>query len=100
MSATDLFNRYYEGLVRSLPMKNVTFLEELKKHNLLSEDVSTTLDSLTTSVDKASYFLDNVIKSELDKKSVESFNRLLNIMTESNLENVAGLSKSIKSELL
>ena len=99
MSATELFDYYYQGLINSLPMKNETFLEELRKHGLLSKDTSTALEKLLTSVERASYFLDNVIKPELVKNDFEGFNHLLNIMIDSKFPNAVELSKNIKSEL-
>ena len=97
MSATKLFNHYHQELVATLPMKNETFLAELRKNNLLHEDVSRILESYTTSAERALYFLDNVIKPE---KSNKYFDRLLNIMKDSKEKNTKDLSKSIKSKLI
>ena len=99
MSGMELFHHCYQNLVHSLPMENETFITELKKHGLLSEDISTKMVS-KTSVERASYFLDNVIKPDLCNNHVLSFNKLLKIMKESELENVKELTITIKSELI
>ena len=101
MSAMELFNYYCQELVHLLPMNNETFITELRNHNLLSEDISRKMGSMTSAVERASYFLDNVIKSELHNNNVLNFNKLLKIMKESKLDNniIQELSITIKSEL-
>ena len=98
MSATTLFDHFYQELVDKLPMKNETFLAELQKSTLLHEDISKKLASYTTSGDRAAYFLNNVIKLELLKNNVKCFDELLNVMKDSKQENTTELSKIIKSE--
>lgn len=99
MSAIKLFYHYHQELVDKLPMKDEAFLAELRKSNLLHEDASKELESHTMSRDRATYFLDNVIKLELRNNKVKCFNELLNIMKDSKQENTTELSKIIKSEL-
>ena len=98
-SASELCDHYYQGLVHCLPMKNSTFLSQLKQCNLLPEDVSTTLESLTTSAEKASYFLDNVIKPSLGVSGDTHFSTLLTVMIESTLDHVVELAETIQAEL-
>ena len=98
-SASELFDRYYQGLVLCLPMKNSIFLSQLKHHHLFPEDVSTTLESLTTSAEKASYFLDNVIKPSMNAGSDTCFAALVTVMMDSTLEHLVELAETIKSEL-
>ena len=97
MSAIKLFYCYYQELCRSLPMNDETFLKKLKSHNMLTEVTNTMLDSLPTCTERASYFLDNIIKLELDRKKVEGFKILLNIMMKCKHEGVAELANTIKS---
>lgn len=80
-------------------MKDSTFLLTLKECNLLLRNVSTTLESLTKVTEKASYFLDNVIKFSLDAGGDTYFHRLLTIMTESGYEQAMDLAKKIKAAL-
>ena len=97
-SASELFDHYYQGLVHCLPMKNSTFLSQLREYRLLPEGVSTKLELLTTSAEKASYLLDNVIKPDLAVDDT-CFSTLLTIMTLSTLDNVVELAETIKTEL-
>ena len=98
-SASELFDHYYQGLVHCLPMKNSTFMSQLRQHHLFPEDVSTTLESLTKSAEKASYFLDNVIKPGLNVGVDNCFSTLLTVMMESTLEHLVELAETIKTEL-
>ena len=99
-SARELFDHYYQGLVHCLPMKNSTFVSQLRKFNLISgNEVSTALESLSTSAEKASYFLDCVIKPSLAVSGDTCFSTLLTVMTESTMDNVVELAETIKTEL-
>ena len=81
-------------------MENKVFLAELRKHGLLPEDINTKIGSLTKSLERASYFLDSVIKPELCNNNVLNLHKLLNIMKESELGNVKELTFIIKSKLI
>ena len=97
---TELFDHYHQGLIHSLPMKNRVFLSQLKQHDLLPDYVGTTLESLNTSAERASYFLDNAIKPSLSNNHPDnSFIKLLNVTAESTVDQVAELAEEIKSEL-
>ena len=99
MSAMDLFDNYYQELIHSLPMNDETFLTDLREHCLLSDDINTQMESMTVS-ERASYFLDSVIKPTLHNNNVLNFHTLLNVMRESKLGNVKELSIKIKSEYI
>ena len=96
----DLFDKHYQELINNLPMTDEAFLKELSKHGLLSKDENTKIGSLTESSERASYFLDNVIKPKLYNNNVLNLQKLLNIMKESKLEEVKKLTIIIKSELI
>ena len=98
---TELFDHYHQGLIHSLPMKNRVFLSQLKQHDLLPEYVGTTLESLKTSAERASYFLDNAIKPTLSNNHPDnSFAKLLNVTAKSTFEQVAELAEKIKADLI
>ena len=93
----DLFDNYYQELIYSLPMNDETFLTELREHCLLSEDINTKMGSMTIS-ERASYFLDYVIKPGLHNNNILNFHKLLNIMGKCKLGNVKKLCIKIKSK--
>ena len=98
-SATELFEQYYKTLIYVLPMKDATFMDELLGNGLLTGDVKIKLDSLTVLNQRASYFLDSVIKPELAIGRSRSFVNLLTIMKSNKYDNVKELAKEIENEL-
>ena len=95
-SATELFDHYYTVLVYSLPIKDVDFMDELLKRDLLPGGVKSKLESLTVHYERSTYFLDNVIKPGL---AVGSFVSLLTVMKCNKHDNVKDLATKIKKEL-
>ena len=98
-SACGLLNYYYQALIHCLPMKNDMFLSELRQHGLLPETVNTTLKSLASSAERASYFLDTILKPGVSSDGGDCLSKLLSLMKSSALENVAELAKKIMAEL-
>jgi len=99
-SATELFEHYYTGLVFTLPIKDADFMKELDKHDLLSgENLKSSLESITVYYERASYFLDNVIKPRLTIDNDKCFVKLLTVMKRSKYDNVKELAKLIEKEL-
>ena len=98
-SATELFEHYYTVLVYSLPLKDADFIEELVKHDLLPRDLKSSLESLTINSERASYFLDNVIKPGLSVGNSQCFVKLLTVMNSSKYYNVKDLARTIEKEL-
>ena len=98
-SATELFERYFTALVYSLPIKDVDFLEELLKHNLLRADMKSKLESLTYHYERSSYFLNNVIKPELAVGNSSCFINLLTVMKSNKHDNIKDLATNIEKEL-
>ena len=45
-SAKELFEYYNQGLLACLPMKDVTFLDVLKRKNLLPDEVKNSLKQM------------------------------------------------------
>ena len=99
MANSELFEKHYQAFVATLPMKSVSFLAQLEEHSLLPTDIMDMLDSMKTSAERASYFLDTMIKPEISDSSNEGFNMLLRVMRKSNYDHVKDLSFRIKPDL-
>ena len=99
-SATELFDHYYTTLVYLLPIKDVDFMDELLKHDLLPGGVKSKLESLTVHKERSSYFLDNVIKPGLAVGNNSCFVSLLTVMKCNKHDNVKDLAKEIEKELV
>ena len=99
MSTIKVFTKFYHKLVVTLPMNDVTFTAQLVSRDLLPGNLSDQVKPLATSSDKASHFLDCVIKTAVTIGVDRSFNELLNVMEDSEYRNVKELAKQIKSEL-
>ena len=100
MSSTfRIYQNYYLDLIQCLPMDDVIFTGKLFKSDLLPNDLKADLESLTTSIKKATKFLDNVIGPSLKVDSDDQFLSLLKIMEESGYENVKKLAGTVMSEL-
>ena len=99
-SAVNILERYYQGIMYSLPMRDVEFLGKLQNRNLLPKAIEDILESLDKSTERASYFLDNVIKPELQNDSTHTcLDVLLEIMMDSGYDNMVELATKVKSEL-
>ena len=98
-SPTELYNHYHRTLLYCLPMNNNEFQLQLRQCDLLPEDISTTLESLTLRAEKASYFLDNVITPSLADRNDACFCKLLTSMAQSNVEDVVRLAEEMKAKL-
>ena len=98
-SATELFDHYYTVLVYSLPIKDVDFMDEMLKHDLLPGGVKSKLESLTVHYERSSYFLDNGIKPGLTVGNSNCFVSLLAVMKYNKHDNVKDLAMKIEQEL-
>ena len=99
MSASEVFTEFYHKLVVTLPMNDVTFTAQLVSNYLLPGDLSDQVKSLATQSDKASHLLDYVIKPAVTIGFNRSFNKLLNVMEDSEYCNVKELAVKIRSKL-
>ena len=93
------YESYIEKLVKCLPMDDILFIAKLSKHKLLPGNTKDQLKGLLTEADKASYFLDHIIKPALDIDDTSSFNKLLSVMEHCHYEHVEKLACKIKSEV-
>ena len=99
MYANEVFTTFYYQLVTSLPMDDALFRAKLFTNGLLPGDHKEHVESLPTKSDKASYFLDHVIKPSVTSDDGSSFNKLLNVMEDSDHQGVKRLAKLIRTRL-
>ena len=97
-SALQVFEHYYQGLMYSLPFNDTDFMEDLSKHDLLPQNIKVKLDELSKIKEKASYFLDFLIKPGLLVGDNTYFITLLAVMKNSQYNSVNDLAKLIESE--
>ena len=97
-TVTEVFEHYYQAIVSTLPMKNCSFVANLKAKNLLPSNIEDFLETLSTTTEKSAYFLDNIIKPELNNHTF--FDKLLTAMMESGYDDMKDMAIRIESELL
>jgi len=98
-SATELFDHYYQALVFLLPMKDANFIDELFKHGLIAEDFKPELEKMIARKERASYFLDCIIKPGLTDNT--NFSILISIIKNGNYnDNVKDLAEHIESQYI
>ena len=95
----SVFKSYYPKLVKLLPMNNVCFMSELYGNDLLPGELKTKIELLPTSVERASKFLDNVIKPSVEVNDSRKFHILLELMKEIDDFNVRELAEKINIKL-
>ena len=95
----EVFKRYSCKLAMSLPMDDSLFVANLAAHSLLPGDTKGQITSRSTQVEKATYFLDHVIKQSLDADSTGHFNNLLSIMKDSDYCYVDELASQILQDV-
>ena len=97
MSHLEVYEKYTEMLVSTLPMDDVTFTTKLSSCGLLPGGVYDKMKALGSEAGKADYFLNKIIKAALNINDTDNFNKLLTVMEEcdySHLKNLAGKMKS------
>ena len=101
MSTSKVFKDFYSKLVETLPMKDALFIAKLYSCDLLPDDIKEHVHSvsLPTKADKATYFLDHVIKPSVTTGVGNSFDQLLNVMENSEHQGVKELAKLIRTSL-
>ena len=99
MSAKRALMHYYPKLVDILPMNDAIFIAELVPHGLLPSDLKDQVQACKTSKDKATHFLDNVIKPSVNSGVGSSFDKLLNVMESSDYQGVRELAKLIRDSM-
>ena len=95
----EVYKDYVEKLIKCLPMDDVLFTAQLSIHDLLPGNTSNKIVALSTQPEKASYFLNHVIKPALDIDDDSSFNSLISDMEHCGYCHVKKLACEIKSEI-
>jgi len=93
----DILNQFIPQLLETLPMDKAIFLGKLRASGLLSGDLKADLKSMSTSEDKADYFLDVVIIPTLPDDTT-NLDKLLDVMEAYNDDNVKQLSGEIRAK--
>ena len=91
-----VFQHFYPQLVEILPMDDVTFLSKLFSASLLPGNVNDQVKSMSTRADKATHFLDHVIKGSVTTGVGENFSNLIQVMEDSEYDDVKELAKMIR----
>ena len=99
MAYIRTYQNHVEKLVKCLPMDDAHFITKLSAQQLLPGDTENKIKPLSTQADKASYFLNHVIKPALDINETSSFNKLLCIMQDCGYIHVQKLAVTIKCEI-
>ena len=99
MSTSEVFKQFYSELVKTLPMNDAIFIAELYSCDLLSVDLKEHIESQTTKGRKAMYFLDHVIKPSVTSDGDSSFDKLLNVMEDSEYQDVKELAEQIRTSV-
>ena len=97
-SALQLFEQYYENLVYCLPLNDTDFIEDLSKHDLLPENIKIQLEKQSKHKERASYFLDNVIKPGLIDGDNTCFVSLLTVMKNSQYDSLKDIAVLMESQ--
>ena len=99
MSTKEVFKEFYSKLVKTLPMNDDNFIAELYSHDLLPDGPKEHIESRTTGGQKATYFLDHVIKPSVTSDGGSGFDKLLNVMEESEYQGMKELAEQIRTSI-
>ena len=100
-SIIDVFQENYLNLMRALelPMNDEYFMGELYARKLLPGNLKATIKALSTGAEKASKFLDDVIKPSLESNDCTKFHTLLRVMMKNDDITIKKLAERIRSSL-
>lgn len=98
-SIVDVFQENYPKLMRALPMDDEYFIAELYAKKLLPGNLKATIKALPTVAEKASIFLDDVIKPSLENNDCTKFHTLLRLMMENDDVTIKKLAERIRNLL-
>ena len=100
-SIIDVFQVNYPNLMRALelPMNDEFFMGELFARKLLPGNLKATIKALSTGAEKASKFLDDVIKPSLESSDCTKFHTLLRVMMKNDDITIKNLAERIRSSL-
>jgi len=95
----EVFKQFNEILIKSLPMKDVTFLAKLNSKDLFPGDLKAQVKSQPTSTEAADYLLDNKIAVDLKSGNDMSFMQLLSAMEEFNISIATEIKGKLSKEV-
>ena len=103
----EAYERFYPDLLKSLPMADLHFHEDLKQKKLFFDDLSEEVKAKDTEARKAkdtearkaAHFLQNAINHSLKIDNTEPFDNLLEAMENFDNEDCKQLAKEIKTFL-
>ena len=84
-------------------MDNVIFLELLRKENLYYSDLREQVQAKSTNAEKIALFLDKAIEPSLLINKIESFRKLLTVMSDDEYlksDLLSGLAEEIQQQLI
>ena len=93
----EAYERFYPDLLKSLPMADPHFHEDLEQKNLFFGDLSREVKAKDTEARKAAHFLQNAINHSLKIDNTEPFDNLLEVMENFDNEDCKSLAKEIKT---
>jgi len=96
-SAIQLFEVCYETLVSSLPLEDEKFVAVLLENDLLPIDLKASIELLPTREAKTMYYLDNLIKQELENDDQTSYDKLVAVMSNSEYDGLPQLAALMTS---
>ena len=99
MSTNEVFKQFFVELVTMLPVDDTLFLAKLFSCGLLPGNLMNKVMGKDTPAEKAMCFLDGKIKRDISIGDFKSFNKLLDIMEESENGSLKDLAKKIGSAL-
>ena len=94
MNAKDFIQKFYEKLVKYLPLDDAQFRASLTTAGLLPGNLKCTVTSKPTRADMAEHFLDNGIKNDIN-----SFLILLTVMKNSEHDQLKLLATEIQRNI-
>ena len=95
----EAYERFYPDLLKSLPLADPHFHENLEQKNLFFSDLSEEVKAKDTEARKSVHFLQNAINHSLKIDNTEPFDNLLEVMENFDNEDCKGLAKEIKMYL-
>ena len=97
-SVLEVFEEHYPQLMKVLPMDDDYFIAELYAKNLLTGSLKADIESLST-IDRASKFLDDVIKPSVENNDCTKFHTLLRLMEKTDHSTIKALANKIRKSL-
>ena len=99
MSTSEVFKQFYAKLVKTLPMNDAVFVAELFSSDLLPGNLMDQIKAKETRADKAMCFLDGKIHPDISIDDYRSFDKLLDIMEESDNDTAKNLAEKIRNNI-